>query len=144
MLTTSLLVLALALVLLPALYAFIAELLSPSAQYPEAGYHQRIGALRVQQALSLPGLVLILLLPFFSADSSSTLLYWVLSVLLWLVQIPLFWLRAVDLGQAVRSVNWVGAKKRNSQIQMLLLLQVLLALIAFGTGVEWTGSPQSA
>lgn len=145
MLNTSLLVLALALVLLPAIYAFSSELLAPAARYPEAGYNQRISALNVQQALSLPGLLILVAAPFlmdFGAQSMP--LYWLLVISLWLLQIPLFWLRMVDLRQAARSINWIGAKKRNSQIQALLAAQIVLAVIAMLVGVEWTGSPQSA
>ncbi len=145
MLNTLLLVLALALVLLPAVYAFFSELLAPAARYPEAGYNQRISALNVQQALSLPGLIILVAAPFlmdFSAQSMA--IYWLLVISLWLLQIPLFWLRMVDLRQAAKSVNWGGAKKRNSQIQALMAAQIVLAVIAMLVGVEWTGSPQSA
>ncbi|MDX1399671.1 MAG: hypothetical protein R3204_14190 [Oceanospirillum sp.] len=145
MLNTSLLVLALALVLLPAIYAFFSELLAPAARYPEAGYNQRVSALSVQQALSLPGLVILVAAPFLmSFGAQSMAIYWLLVIALWLLQIPLFWLRMVDLRQATRSVNWAGAKKRNSQLQVLLAIQMLLGVIAMLVGVEWTGSPQSA
>ncbi len=145
MLNTSLLVLALALVLLPAIYAFSSELLAPAARYPEAGYNQRISALNVQQALSLPGLLILVAAPFlmdFSVQSMAV--YWLLVAGLWLLQVPLFWLRMVDLRQAARSVNWGGAKKRNRQIQILLAVQVAFAFFAMLVGVEWTSSVQSA
>lgn len=145
MLNTPLLVLALALVLLPALYAFCSELLAPAARYPEAGYNQRLTALMVQQSLSVLGLLILVAAPFMMLFSTlSPVLYWLIVAPLWALQIPLFWLRVVDLRQAVRGVNWPGAKKRNSQLQRLLAVQILLALIAFAAGVEWTGSPQSA
>ncbi|SEG49728.1 hypothetical protein [Oceanospirillum linum] len=145
MLNTSLFVLALALVLLPAIYAFFSELLAPAARYPEAGYSQRISALTIQQALSLPGLLILVLSPFLLTFSTPpTVVYWLLVAGLWLLQVPLFWLRMVDLRQAARSVNWAGAKKRNSQIQVLLVMQMLLGVVIMLTGVEWAGSLQSA
>ena len=128
MLNTSLLVLALALILLPALYAVLSELLSPADRYPEAAYNQRITALMVQQALALPGLLYMVLAPFFMGFSPPHPLgYGFLVTLLWLLQIPLFWLRVVDLRQAVSSINWGGAKRRNRQLQFILRFQVLLA-----------------
>ncbi len=145
MLNTSLFVLALALVLLPAIYAFFSELLAPAVRYPEAGYSQRISALTIQQALSLPGLLILVLSPFLLTFSTQpTVAYWLLVAGLWLLQVPLFWLRMVDLRQATRSVNWAGAKKRNSQIQVLLVIQMLLGALIILTGVEWAGSLQSA
>ncbi len=145
MLNTSLFVLALAFVLLPAIYAFFSELLAPAARYPEAGYRQRISALTIQQALSLPGLLIFVLAPFWlTFDLQSTVVYWLLVAGLCLLQVPLFWLRMVDLRQATRSVNWAGAKKRNSQIQVLLTVQMVLGIVILITGVEWTGSLQSA
>jgi len=145
MFNPSLLVLALALVLLPAIYAFLSELLAPASRHPEAGYNQRIASLKVQQWLALPGLVLLVLAPFMmNLNTQLMMVYWLLVAGLWLLQVPLFWLRMVDLSQAIRSINWAGAKKRSGQIQTLLVVQILLAVIALFVGVEWTGSPQSA
>lgn len=142
---TPLLVLALALVLLPALYAFFAELISPAARYPEAGYAQRLSALSVQQALSVTGVVILTAAPFLSPEGRGhSLIYWLLISPLCLLQVPQFWLRAVDLRQAVRGVHWAGAKKRNGQLQLFLLLQIVLAVLALLLAVEWTPDVQSA
>ncbi len=145
MLNTSLLVLALSLVLLPALYAFLSEILAPASRFPEAGYSQRISSLAVQQMLALPGLVILVLAPFLINLSAELMLaYGLLVAGLWILQLPMFWLRMVDLRQAVRSINWSGAKRRNGQIQVLLAAQIVLAVATMLVGVEWTGSPQSA
>jgi len=145
MLNTPLLVLALAFILLPALYAFSSELISPAARYLDAGFNQRLSALSVQQGLSVIGLI-ILGAGFFltTLETLSPIIFWGLIIAIGVLQMPLFWLRNVDLRQAVKGINWPGAKKRNAQLQTLLLIQIILTLMAFAVGVEWTGSPQAA
>lgn len=119
--------------LISSMLVFALELVSPARRHPEAGFALRAQALKLQQWLSLLMVLLALGVAFFYRFPLSLWVWGGLMLLLFL-QLPSFWLRKVDLGQAIQSVHWRGAHRRSQQLQFLLLIQSLVALLLLVLG----------
>lgn len=123
-------------VLVSALLVLALEFFHPALRSPDARFTFRAQALMLQQWLSLISIALAFVALYQYLPNTDWWLWACLSLLL-ITLLPSFWLRKVDLMQAIRGVNWRGAQKRSQQLQLVLLVQSVLSLFLLMLGVNF-------
>jgi hypothetical protein len=125
-----------ALLILPIL-VLLSGLIQPAVRNPEASYSLSLKQFALQQWLMLISLVLLavvgmLYLPDFSIG------FWLCWGILLTVLAASFWVRAVDLAQAIRGIHWNGARKRSRHLKGLLWLQISASIGLIVTGLTFS------